>query len=386
MAYKKKSRKAASDKYVYIKKRISKAQGQAKCIGLLYLLGIIGIAALACLPLITVESVGLGVMEFWKPFTLLESGIFPNLIPLLIAVTYGVMLLVLLINIIRGFSKLGWLFKKKASKLYGFNRNAYAMDDLGKIFSSTFSAVVGAHFIITLVAGGMQIEGYYGYILLGVGILLHFVCGLFSGNVSLFSTDDGIYEEKRELGNFSPFVRNLLQLVATAAAMWMFVAGNTLKADVLDVVVAAGGFETLFADFMVLISPIVQLVLAVVILCMLGYATGTTEFDMEGPEAAGRKLFLLWSFLALAVAGAFFALVKASVITTTATEEQLLQFVIIAGVALVMVIAELCLMKCPKGETQNLDDVDSGMYLEQCNKPGVYMYNEQDNAAYNQMK
>ena len=216
------NQEAEAKTYKAMKHRIFKAQGKAKAIGFFYLLATLAITALACFPLLAIEGAQLGVMEFWKPFLELSSGFAGKEIVLAVAVLYALMLLILLINVIRCLCKLSWLFKKKASKLYGFNRNMYAMDDMGKIFAASFKAIVILHMLIVFIVGGAMQFTLFGYIVLGVGVFFHFVCGIASENVSLFTTENGITEESRKVGNVAPFIRNLLQIAAVAGMVYFF--------------------------------------------------------------------------------------------------------------------------------------------------------------------
>ena len=362
---------ASARQYVQAKARITRAQGKAKAIGLLYLVALLAVTALACLPLVTVEGLTLGVMEFWKPFTQLSEGLNGKLLVLAAAVVYGIMLLILLINVIKAFGKLNWLFKKKASRLYGFNRNMYAMDDIGNFFSSSFAAVVVCHFLIVVIlktAEAAVVLQPLAFIVLALGVLAHFACGLFAGNVSLFSTEGAIVEEKRELGNFAPFVRNLLQIVAAAAITYFFVGSNNLNAT-FQTLVKEGGLKELLASPMNLIMPALEFLMLVWLVGMFAYALGTTEFDMEGKEAAGRKSFLVFSILMLLTAAG--AYVCGKFVLSVAVSDNVL---IIAGICLVMMIEEICTLKYPVEKTEDLDEVDPGTYLtENYDAPGVYL-------------
>ncbi len=360
-----------SQKYAYMKQRIAKMQRKAKAFGLLYLLATIGLTALACLPLIvfTGDAVGvkLGVMEFWTVFTQLGEGIYGKELALAAAVIYGLMLLVLVINLLRSVFKLGWLFKRKASRLYGFNRNAYAMEDMGRRFSSSFAAIVVAHLLIMLLFTGGVVQPM-AYAALGVGVFFHFACGIPAGNVSLFNTDNGVSEQKRELGNFSPFVRNVFQLLIVAAAIYLFVSFAQIRSTI-DLVLVENGFANLTADPMALITPAIHLAILLILIGMIYYATGTIEFDPEGADAAGRKRFLALSVLLLLCAGGAFA--YAQFVAQTGAGQNV---ILLAVVALAAVIIELLLIGCPKMETENLDEVDVGTYLtENYDKPGVYI-------------
>ncbi len=351
----------AEKRRLYIKQRIAKAQGNAKTIGFFYFIALLAVTALACLPLITVEGATLGVLEFWKPVVAIATAedilgaILSNIYALSIVLLYGVMLVILLINVLRAIGKLGWLFKSLASKLYGFNRNMYAMDDLGNIFSCSLSSVIGVHFLITLLAGGATLN-LLAYVLLGVGVFFHFVCGMTAGNVSLFTTEGGIIEDKREVGNFVPFIRNLIQIAAVAACAYFFAQDLVIAQTVQNL--QENGFGALLAEPMQLIVPAIHVFVAVWILAMLGYVLGNVEFDPDGAKAAGRKANIFWSLLLALFAGG--AYVAAKLLTASEPNSVLL---IVAGVALATFVIELVLRKYPRVKQTDPDEIDVDDYL-----------------------
>ena len=360
---------AAAQRYAYMKQRIGKAQRRAKAFGFLYLLATIAISAIACLPLIMFadETIGveLGAMQFWKVFLKLGEAL--PLKALVIAGIYGLMLLILLINLLRSIFKLGWLFKRKASRTYGFNRNMYAMDDMGKRFSGSFATIVVAHVMILLLVKEGTID-FMAFVLLGIGLFFHFVCGIPAGNVSFFDTDNGVTECKRTVGNFSPFVRNLFQIAIVSALVFLLLNFLPLR-SMLKLLLAENGIAELTADLNALIFAAIELVMVLLLIGLIRYAFSPIEFDPEGADAPGRKRFLGLSVLLLLCAGGMFA--YAQFVLQTAVDQEL---ILIAVVAFVAVIIELVLVGCPKLGTENLDDVDAGTYLtESYNKPGVYM-------------
>ena len=360
---------ASAQKYAYMKRRIRKAQRRAKILGLLYLLATIAITAIACLPLISFTddtiSVKLGVMEFWKGIGGVGSA--KQIKNLVIAVIYGLMLLILLINLLRSIFKLGWLFKRKASRTYGFNRNVYAMDDMGKRFSGSFATIVVAHVLILLLAKEGAID-FLAFVLLGIGVFFHFVCGIPAGNVSFFDTENGVEECRRTVGSFSPFVRNLFQLAIVSVLVLLLLNFLDLRST-LKLLFAENGIAQLTADLNGLIFAAIELVMVLLLIGLIRYALSPIEFDPEGSEASGRKRFLWLSVLLLFCAGGMFA--YARFLLQIAVEQNV---ILIAVVALVAVMIELLLVSCPHLETENLDEVDAGTYLtENYNKPGVYI-------------
>lgn len=371
----KKVTNSQAKQYAYLKRRIAKAQGKAKFVGVLYLLGTLAISALCCLSLITVNGATLGATAFWKPFTNLKfsaSAMKADMFPLLIAVFYGLMLLIMLSCVLKSLRSLKWLFKKKASKLYGFNRNAYAMDDLGRYFSRAFASALIFHLLIVIVAGGIKDASMLAYALLGIGLALHLFCGLVGGKVSLFSTDGELYEEKREVGRFSVLVRNLIQMALTATAIYFFVGNNAIKGTIETA--KTNGFTALTKDTPSLIIFALQVLVAIWLIAMIGYATGNKEFDPDGKETAGRKTYLWLCFFLLVTSCAWYA--YGQMIAKMTIDNEV---VILAGVAFVGFIMEILLRNFPKTKNKcvETDEVETGVFLkENYDKVGIYFPNE----------
>ena len=104
--------------------------------GILYLIATVFLAAMAFLPLVYGTSVGsMWVKNFWKPFLELkniktsETAVILNAF---VALVYALLLLTVVINVLKSLSKLGRLFKKRASRLNGFNRTVIAMEEIDR--------------------------------------------------------------------------------------------------------------------------------------------------------------------------------------------------------------------------------------------------------------
>jgi hypothetical protein len=292
----------APKKQVNMKKRVRATQRKAKFVGFLYLLGAIALLAAACLPLVEVKANGenaawkLSVLTFWKPFLAIDFkainlGIIQTLA---IPVIYGLLLIVLFVNVIRCLGKLKWLYKKKASRTFGFNRNAFAMEDMGRIFSDSFCAVALATFAICLFGAKYL---YVAHIAAAAAIFLHLFCGLIGGTVSLFTAQVGVEEEKRKYGSFGPFLRNIIQIAATVAFAIFFAKKTTFIATLLSLT-KEGGIQALLGDMPKLIVTALELVTFLCWIVLLKHATGVSEFDRDGKEAAGRKNFWVFSLFA----------------------------------------------------------------------------------------
>lgn len=329
-------------KRVNMKQRVKAAQARAKRAGLLYLFGSLALLALACLPLLEVTASGekLWVMTFWKPFTQISGFNLGLIKTLAIPVIYGLTLLVLFVNAIRSLAKLKCLFKRKASRTYGFNRNAFAMEDLGRIYSDNFCAIVLSTFAIYLM-GAKYLQ--LAYIALGVAVFVHIVSGLSGGNVSLFTARAGVAEEKRRYRTFGAFVRNVIQLAATFGVAWFFAKRTSMMA-VLISLTENGGFDALKSDTVKLIVTAIEIAIFLCWIVLLKHATGVSEFDRDGREASGRKNFCIFSFFVFLLGA---AIVIVEYVKNKVAFMDNLNAIHIAAVALVAFILDLCLCKLP---------------------------------------
>ena len=330
----------------YLTKRVKKAHGAAGFAGTLYFLGNIALLAMVCLGMFATNASALWVMNFYQPIVDVINGaqltadVFCNVVA---GAVYGLILVFGLINVIRSFSKLGWLGKKTASAKYGFNRPEYAMEDLGRIFSDTFHAVVFLGLIAYIFYGATTVL-IWGIIAAAVGIVIHFVAGLVGGNVSLFVIDNQVTEQKREYGSFSVFLRNFFQIAAVAGIGYGLIQLGGVK-DFVVTILGSG-----YKDPMAMISPICQVVVLVWLLFLSKHATNITEFDQDGPKAPGMKNFTVFSiFTAITMIASIVVevFVRKSYAIEAITAAPQLWTLIIAGIGLVMFIIQLIMSKFP---------------------------------------
>ena len=142
---------------------------------------------------------------------------------------------------------------------------------------------------------------------------------------------------------------------------------NTVSTALEEVL--ANGIKASLQNWKSLLIPALQVVSAVWLVIMTGYATGIKEYDADGADAPGRKSFLWLSLLLLLTAGGMVAYAK--FVSKTAIESGML---IIAGVAFAAFVVELCLHKLPKNKYAQTDEVDTGVFMkENYTKPGVYI-------------
>lgn len=364
-----------------LKKRVKQVQGSAKFAGILYLLGsiaLLGAAAIlrmfdgTCLAPAGADALSPVVLTFYQPIVALLQGgkealtaiTAAQIIDLAVVLVFAIMLLIMLVNVIRSLGKLGWLFKRRASYVNGFNRNAYAMDDMAKAFSSSFAALIVCNLIIFTLSGGMaQLEienvafdlNLLGLAPVAVGLVIHFLAGLVGGNVTLFTVGDHMQEEVRQNGLFIYFVRNVIQIAATAAIVYFMLCESvileTLKGVLVAIVDNKQAFSTL--DLNSLIPAAAELVASLFVLVMLKHATAETEFNRDGHSGAGMHNFTVFAFLTAAV------LAVMGVVLAT---EMNLNLVIAAGVAFVAFVLN-CALK-HREHTNKHDDLDREAYFQ----------------------
>ena len=335
-----------------MKKRVKKTQGKAKWMGFFYLIGTIAMLGFTFLNLVELTNAetnapwAITALNFFRPFTeKLQLKMTVHMLCVVpFAVIYALLLLALVINVLRSFSKLGWLYKKKASKRYGFNRNAFAMEDMGRIYSESFCAVLLVIFAFYLAGGKITM---FGYIAAGAGVFIHLWCGLVSGNVSLFTVQNGVgvVEQKRKYGRFSPFVRNILQFAAIVGMAYFFAKISVLYTTVQNFTVD-GGFNAFIKDLNRILPVAIEVVALIFYVVLVKHATSNSEFDPDGKKAAGRKRFVWFSLLLFLALGGLFA-VKYFMLKETDIKSHL-NLIYLAAIALGAFIFELIFVACPR--------------------------------------
>ncbi|MBQ9729018.1 MAG: hypothetical protein IJV85_05410 [Clostridia bacterium] len=286
-----------------LKKRILKTRRKAKFAGTLYLLGTIILAALTFMPMMLINGTALGVSNFYNPILNIVNGgalDTAGILNFVIAVLYALLLLTVVINVIKCLTKLRWLRKKLPSREYGFNRNMYAMEAMGDIFSGTFAVIINIYLLIFVFASGLEkapaLNGMMPYIALVVGLLVHFWAGLVGAKGVLFDHLRGFAEEKRTNGLFVFFVRNVIQVVLVFLMLNTFLPvykGHEVIVSVLSGNLNMADMNALFT----VVSSVIQLIMILFTWVLIKHTTATTEFNREGMDGKGMKNFRVFSFL-----------------------------------------------------------------------------------------
>ena len=383
-----------------LKKRVRKIQKRAKFVGFLYLLGTIALAAIAALfPLIVgtciaADETAMPVLTFYQPVLDMlasEEGFVltaKNFTNLLAVVLFAAMLLTLIVNVIRSFANLGWLFKRRASYSYGFNRNMHAMDDMAKRFSNSLYTMIMINLFICLLSGGLAAEDEEGvmvtlfaYIALAVGLVFHFICGLIGGKVTLFllSTNNRVEEETRENGLFMFFVRNLIQIAIVLVIISMLMKESVFLATVQQIGQflsdMLAGEEELALDVMALLPGVVEVVAWLFIAVLAGHAFAPTEFNREGIIGSGMRNFAIFSFLTtiMIVAVAIMPMLFAEEGEEVALNMNLILAAVVAFVGFVLD----CAVRPREHWDYDYDEVDVEAYFQNGEQRYSYRSEEQ---------
>ncbi len=347
-----------SPQALQLKKRILKNRKRAIYVGLLYLLGIIALAGSVLLffPAMSVaDKTSIRITEFYTLLSELELANAETWNKGLVCLLCAVILIVVLYNLCRAIFKLKWLYKKSANQAYGFNRNVYAMLDLGKLFSSSFVVILVNYFLISIICktpSEVFLAGDFLIILI-IGIVIHFIGGFAGAKARFYDVEDGqVIEQVRVVGRFAPLFRNLVQVVAVLAMMFYLVSVNTgaaiiaplLDGSVTDVL----GNPNATAD--ALQAATNQMIIcaaltagSVFLIPLAKHATAITEYNIDGVEGKGMKtfrIFSLFAFLAFIAAVAYDTFIVGS--------EMNMEMVIVAAIAFVMFVFELLMRKRPK--------------------------------------
>lgn len=296
--------KTYSPNIAAMRKKVKKAHKKNRFVGLLYLIGTLALIVLAFLPCLKIKfadgGVDLSILSFYKALLLAFEG---NIAALLVFLLYLVMIVILLAEFFRIFSQFRRVMKKNDRNVNACNRNLSAMEKMGDMFSFVFTTVVIINFLIYVITptiGDLRVErdqplfNLLGYVFLAVGMLIHFVAGAVGGTSTLFIVGVGVEERKRTDSILVFVLRNLIQVVATAAIVYFVTPVLTL--------------HHFFADFSIanLIAFILQVVAVVFIVILIKNSMSTIEYNLMGMDAFGIQRTAVFALLTgLVCVGAF---------------------------------------------------------------------------------
>lgn len=366
---------------VLLKRRVKLVQRKAILAGLLYLTGTLVLLALSCVfPMVlgTGFSDGslLPILTFYKPIFELIEGDLKNwtvelVINALVATMFMITVLIKFIGFAASCTKLGWLFKRRASYANGFNRNMYAMDYMANRYASSFGGFTCITLITYLLVDGAKLSTF-AFLTFAVGLLFHFVAGIIGGTVTVFTSGDHIEEEEREHGIAVYVVRNIIQLAAVAAITFFLAKESVLGEFVLKILDMLLISKTAFTQevIMEMIYPATELLLWVCILVLITHATAETEFNRDCMAGVGMRNFAIFSMFAFLLSVGLVALPFAGMGLAGAEAVLNKSILIVAAIALVAFILDLIVRSYQRG---TYDEVDMEQYIRE-GDPMQYNY------------
>ncbi len=329
-----------------LKKDIGRNRSRAKWVGIWYLLGIIAMAATLVLSVVMTEGRLDAIIGGF-------SGMENNMNEFIVSIVYALMALVAVVNVFKALGKLGWLHKKKATMEYGFNRNAYAMNDLSGLFTGTATFVFVNYLLIQVLSattsnifdilmGDMMI-----LICFAVAVVIALFADAWGGKVKYYDIDEGhINVEQHLVGRFAGFIRKLFRIVA--------VLGLAFALDYKALHTSAAAFYNKGAfNFSVLTGDMELLLIAVVGICiciMAKRAFRATDYSLDG--VGGDKGFAFFAFVTLALGVGLGVITGTWVGEAAGTEiadyAAAYRNIIIIAVSALAFIFELILRRCFK--------------------------------------
>ncbi len=298
--------------------RSAKARRKAIFAGVLYLIGTVGLAVAAFLPLTVGVEVGaygaFGIQNFWQPIV----DVFKNLpdfiaapsnyiLALVASLLYTLTLLFTIINALRSISRWDHLCMR-GSRRIGYNQNKLAVDAMGKIFACSFALVVShTIWIMALFPAEGATFSLIGIIVGGVGLLIHFVATPVAASISRFTTRETIAEIPRKHGMFSPILRNFFQFAAIGGiAFFLMNHQRGVLAFILtalanpiegwNMLVTNLSGENLVHGLFALLALSFWLIGFICFLVILRHAINPTEYYACGNKARGRKVVRFHAF------------------------------------------------------------------------------------------
>ena len=362
-----KSKKSVA--YRLTKKRIDKTRARAQWVGFLYSVAMCLLAVLAVLPTLNVKYAflpipALGAASENSFVDGVKSFMKINLLEKAVVVLYGFMLLVLITNIFRIFNKFNWLFKKEASRTYGFNRNVYAMENVAKYFSFAFTTVLVVNVLILLLNGSYLGVSKFSFaegvlvafkffpriptalVTVAFGVFVHLYLGFLGAKTSLFvdnASNTGIVEEKRGYGRFAPLFRNTLQIIVTLGLAYCLLQVSQISVylkTLLKIELSEGETASM-------IPALLQMGILVFWIVLASYATGMVEFNREGADGKGMWVFKCFITLTL-VAGVALYLLNTNYTRFDLENLESFNGILLVGLALIMGIVELLMRNAPR--------------------------------------
>ena len=353
------------------RKRIKKAHSKAKGATFFYLIGTLALFVLSFFQSLNVsfmgvtdKGTGIDVTNFFKPIVGAIKGDL-DIMSLIIMALYIIIILVTFICFIICVRRRSRVARRGSGNILLTNNSMSDMDEAGNAFSAAFATFIINYFLIYMLSGvvppydpkaadNTNINFFaaltiFGYIALGVGLLIHFIGGCLVGSISSFAIDGTIDEKKRESKLSIFFFRNLLQTVATAALLFLFSPTGVLYIEIPALVAGEESALLNFNDIMGVIPIALQLLTVIWLVVLIKHTTANTEFNRDGMDGDGMCVYRVFAFLTFVCCAGLFVLDK------TEAGEWIFNYAFAAGVAFVIFLLDLIIK--PRKKAVDTDEI-----------------------------
>lgn len=334
--------------------RIKKMYKKSLWTSRLYVLGALVLAVMAFFPAVNIyysSDVGISIVNFYKAVVdIFKSKL--DVANLIVMVLYLAMLVVTVICLFKCMASSSHIARRNPENITTCNKNAVLMEEAAAAFSVSFFVYVLANLIIFVISYSQKSTAsltIWAFIALGVASLVHIFAGMRTGTISIFIVNSTIEEKQRpdKIGLF--VMRNVMQLIVTAAFLYFFVPATTVYIHLGKLFAGeTSAFTNIGGDFMGFIAVILQVVTIVFVCILIKHATGMTEFSLTGMDTHGIYNFRIFAIIVAALSAGLFVVDKMG-------DEMIMSYLFAAVVAAIGAVLDFIFHEKVEKETDNDD-------------------------------
>ena len=339
-------------------KKIKKTHKRTKFISALYTFAAFVLTVMVFFPSVNVKFAGrnkLFIGTFFKPIlNIFKNDL--NILDMLTMVLYLVMVVLVVLNFFKCSTRFGKIMRRNSGNVTTCNKNLLIMEEIGHAFSGAFASYVIFNLAIYMINysfvpapkpfGAVTL---WAVIALAICVIVHFIAGVSGGNVSVYIVGSNIEEKKREqkIGIF--FLRNFVQVLATAGILFFFVPATNVYIEIGKMFGdKTSVFNNIGGDMMAFLAVLLQIAVLPMLFVLIKHATATTEYSLIGMDAIGINNFRVFGIITgLLCVGLFF-------LDKDLEGASIINYLIAGGIALVAVVADFLIK--PRKPKQKEDD------------------------------
>lgn len=346
-------------------KRIKKVHKRTKGVSALYAFAAFVLTVLTFFPTINVQFAGKDKLFigsfFWPIINIFKNNL--NVLDIITMVLYIVMAVLVVVNFFKCITRFGKIMRRNSGNVTTCNKNLLIMEEIANAFSSAFATFLIFNLAIFMINYSAPTTSklfgsvtLWGMAAVAVSLIVHFVCGVLGGNVSVFIIGSSIEEKKREdkIGTF--FLRNLIQVVALVAILYFFVPATNLYIELGKLLVTKqpSVFTNIGGDLFAFLAVAMQAGVVVMLAILIKHATATTEYNLIGMDGAGMNNFRIFGLITAVLCVALFIF--------DTTDGSQINYVVAGAIALVTSVLDFIIK--PRMPKQKEDDPMLRKYKE----------------------